>query len=268
MQEVLLQRFAILVNGKKAHTSNVVERAVDQHCLTVVSSSGYQKAVTYLWRGWLVQQNDQPSKYVRYQDEANTNFWVHWDPARMRVPKYQNGLQIGFSFIFLVLYTIAINTINQEGDIDVIEAFLYLFTLGFVTDEIVKLWKAGWSYLGFWNVFNNSLYALMVVSFVLRMIALSHGDFTEGRTHYNILSYNFLAFAAPFFWLRILLYLDTFRFFGVSRTLMNRILAQLTAIGYARRRQSHDERVHNLLRATLLPSPRLLPGFCRSRRRR
>jgi hypothetical protein len=57
----------------------------------------------------------------------------------MRVPRYQNALQMALSILFLVLYTIAINTINQEGDIDVIEAFLYLFTLGFVTVSLASI---------------------------------------------------------------------------------------------------------------------------------
>jgi len=133
MQDVLLQRFAICVNGEQAHNSNVIERAVDVHCLLVITSSGYQKCINYVWLGWLCQDDSTPSRFVRYENETNTDLWAHWDPARMRVPRYQNALQMALSILFLVLYTIAINTINQEGDIDVIEAFLYLFTLGFVT---------------------------------------------------------------------------------------------------------------------------------------
>jgi hypothetical protein len=78
MEDMLLQRFSIVVNGEEAHTSNVIERAVDSHCLTVISSSGYQKTVTYMWRGWLVPKGDQPSHFVRYDDVTNTNFWAHW----------------------------------------------------------------------------------------------------------------------------------------------------------------------------------------------
>jgi hypothetical protein len=48
------------------------------------------------------------------------------------------------------------------------------------------------------------------------MIALSRpGEEHDGqRRKFNELSYNFLAFSAPMFWMRLLLYLDTFRFFG------------------------------------------------------
>ena len=54
------------------------------------------------------------------------------------------------------MYTGAINTINPEGDVDVVEALLYLFTLGFILDEAAKFWKVGRFYLGFWNIFNST----------------------------------------------------------------------------------------------------------------
>ena len=59
----------------------------------------------------------------------------------MRTPQFQNAVQISVSLVYLVLYTIAINTINKSADIDVIEAILYVFTAGFIFDEIAKLWK-------------------------------------------------------------------------------------------------------------------------------
>lgn len=48
------------------------------------------------------------------------------------------------------------------------------------------------------------------------MLALtaSDNDDSAHRTELNKLGYHFFAFSAPMFWLRILLYLDTFRFFG------------------------------------------------------
>ncbi len=132
----------------------------------------------------------------------------------MRVPQYQNAVQVAFSIIYLALYTGAINTVNPSGDLDVIEGLLYVFTTGFIMDEVVKFWKVGFYYLSFWNVFNSTLYALLTVSFITRMIALGHNSNDGKREEYNELSYNFLAFSAPMFWLRLLLYLDTYRFFG------------------------------------------------------
>ena len=214
LEELLLKRYSILVNGQETEPANVIERAVDLHCLRVIGSSGYQKCISYLWRGWLVQDDEEPSRFVPYAHKATTDYNTHLDPDRMRTPLYQNSVQIFFSLLFLVLYTIAINTINNTGDLDVVEGVLYLMTFGFLCDEATKLWKVGRYYLGFWNVFNLILYALLTTSFILRLIALSHGQGDEIRRHYNVLSYNFLASSAPMFWMRLLLYLDTFRFYG------------------------------------------------------
>jgi hypothetical protein len=213
-EEILLKRYSTLVDGVPTAPANAIEKAVDLHALTVIGSSGYQKCISYLWRGWVVQDDEDPTRFVSYEDKTNTNYWAHLDPDRMRVPRYQNYVQIAFSFIFLGLYTGAINTINPEGDLDVVEGLLYLFTLGFVCDEVNKFWKVGRFYISFWNMFNSTLYVLLTVSFVLRMVALGHPTHEHNRKRLNELSYDFLAFTAPMFWMRLLLYLDTFRFFG------------------------------------------------------
>lgn len=214
LEELLLKRYSIVISGEETEPANAIERAVDLHCLRVIGSSGYQKCISYLWRGWLVQDDEDPSRFVPYAHKANTDYVTHLDPDRMRTPLYQNTVQIFFSLLFLALYTGAINTINSTGDLDVVEGILYLMTAGFLADEAAKFWKVGRYYLGFWNAFNLLLYALLFTSFVLRLIALSHPQGEDIRAHFNVLSYNFLAFSAPMFWMRLLLYLDTFRFFG------------------------------------------------------
>ncbi|KAL8993817.1 MAG: hypothetical protein Q9169_006061 [Polycauliona sp. 2 TL-2023] len=216
LQSLLLKRFSVLVNGEPTDPVNAVERAVDLHALTVIGSSGYQKCISYLWRGWLIQDDCYPSNFISWAGKGDTDFWSHFDPDRMRAPVYQNTVQIFFSLLYLVLYTAAINTINKDGDLDVVEGVLYLMTLGFVADECSKFWKVGRFYIGFWNVFNSTLYSLLCVSFITRMIAYGHevDDVDGQRSRFNELSYNFLAFSAPMFYLRLLLYLDNIRFFG------------------------------------------------------
>jgi hypothetical protein len=213
-EEVLLKRYTTLIDGEPSVPTNAVERAVDLHALEVIGSSGYQKCISYLWRGWITQDDEDPSRFVTYEKKTNTSYWAHLDPDRMRVPKYQNWVQITVSIIFLALYTGAINTINPSGDLDVVEGLLYIFTLGFICDEASKFWKVGRYYISFWNMFNTTLYALLTVSFALRMVALGHPIGNDKRARLNELSYDFLAFTAPMFWMRLLLYLDTFRFYG------------------------------------------------------
>ncbi|THX04768.1 hypothetical protein D6D17_05472 [Aureobasidium pullulans] len=214
LQSILLKRYSIIIDGEETAPNNVIEKAVDLHALRVIGSSGYQKCITYLWRGWLVQDEDDPTRFVDYKLKTSTSYWDHLDPDRMRAPLYQNALQVFISILYLGFYTGAINTISPTGDLDIIEGLLYIFTLGFLCDEIAKFWKVGKYYFGFWNSFNNTLYALLTVSFVTRMIALGHHVGDSNRHKFNELSYNFLAFSAPMFWCRLLLYFDTFRFFG------------------------------------------------------
>ncbi|KAI1813281.1 hypothetical protein GGS20DRAFT_577688 [Poronia punctata] len=215
LHSVLLKRYAIVVDGESSPPVNVIEQAVDLHALMVIGSSGYQKCLAYLWRGWLIQDEDDPASFIDYKDRDNMSFWIHLDPDRMRAPIYQNAFQLLISIIYLALYTGAINTINPTGDLDFVEVLLYFFTFGFIFDELTKFYKAGYHILGFWNAFNSILYALLMVSLGLRFVSLSRpSDDIEGRERFNSLSYNFLAFAAPLFWGRLLLYLDSFRFFG------------------------------------------------------
>ncbi|KAB5523822.1 cation channel-like protein [Coniochaeta sp. 2T2.1] len=216
LHAVLLKRYSIMIGGRATPPSNVIEKAVDMHALRVIASSGYQKCIKYLWRGWLVQDENDPASFVDYKGKDDISYFAHLDPDRMRAPRYQNAAQMMFSLIYLGLYTVAINTVNPGGDIDVIEALLYIFTLGFIFDEATKFWKAGYHILGFWNAFNNLLYGLLTVSLVLRFMAFTHASHDPDglRHHYNTMSYNFLAVSAPMFWIRLLLYLDSYRFFG------------------------------------------------------
>ncbi|KAI0481993.1 hypothetical protein GGR56DRAFT_164494 [Xylariaceae sp. FL0804] len=215
LHSVLLKRYSTMRDGEPTTPVNVIESAVDQHALRVIGSSGYQKCISYLWKGWLVQDEDDAASFVDYKDRDNISIWPHLDPDRMRAPMYQNAFQLLVSIFYLALYTGAINTINPSGDLDVVEILLYVFTLGFIFDEVTKVYKAGRHILGFWNAFNNCLYSLLMVSLAMRIVALSqpHDD-SDWRRKYNQLSYNFLAFTAPMFWARLLLYLDSFKFFG------------------------------------------------------
>ncbi|KAF3937285.1 hypothetical protein ABW19_dt0201221 [Dactylella cylindrospora] len=225
-QELLLKRFSHLQNGEKTDPMSAVERAVDLHALEVIGSSGYQKCNKYLWNGWMIQDEHDPTQFVFYKHLTSVNYWTHVHPDRLKAPVYQNAFQMFVSFIYLGLYTGAINTVNPDGDIDVVEGILYVFTLGFIMDEASKFWKVGRWYLGFWNVFNCTLYSLLTTSFVLRCIALSEPKDSGERGHYNTLSYNFLAFSAPMFWCRILLYLDSFRIFGAMLVILKQMFQE------------------------------------------
>ncbi|KAF5688252.1 vacuolar cation channel protein [Fusarium denticulatum] len=214
LHHVLLRRYSFLIDQVPTAPTNVIEKAVDLHAVRVIGSSGYQKCIAYLWRGWLVQDEDDPSEFVDYKNKANTSLLVHMDPDRMRAPRYQNAAQLLFSIIYLGLYTAAVNSANASGVLDGAEIALYIFTFAYVCDECLKYYKAGYHILGFWNVFNFVLYSFLTVSLVLRIIGLAYKDNDDVHKKYNELSYNLLSFVAPMFWSRLLLYFDSFRFFG------------------------------------------------------
>ncbi|KAL2861144.1 putative potassium ion channel Yvc1 [Aspergillus lucknowensis] len=231
---VLLKRYSLFIDGEETDPVNVIERAVDLHALRIIGSSGYQKCIKYLWNGWLCQQEGNPTNFVFYRERDSTKLRVHFHPDRMRAPIYQSVCQILFSLVYLALYTEVINTVNPTGDLDVVEGILYVMTLAFICDEVTKLWKIGRNYFDFWNAFNTTLYCLLAVSFVLRIAALTHsasaGD--EQRQAMNKLSYNFLAFAGPMFWMRMMLYLDTFKFFGAMFVVL-RVMMKESLIFFA-----------------------------------
>ena len=232
LERLLLTRFSTLRDGRPTRPANAIEMAIDMHALRVIASSGFQRTIGYIWRGWLVQDDEDPSRFVRYERKAALQYCAHWDVDRIRVPVYQNWMQIAMSIVYLALYSQAINTVNPTGDLDVIEGLLYMFTLGFMADEVSKLWKIGWAYLQFWNMFNASLYVLLLWSFVLRMVAMGNELHHPRRHRFNELSYYFLACTAPLFWGRLLLYLSTLRFFGAMTIVVSRMMRE-SAIFFA-----------------------------------
>ncbi|KAJ5211892.1 ATPase P-type K/Mg/Cd/Cu/Zn/Na/Ca/Na/H-transporter [Penicillium cinerascens] len=234
LKNILLKRYSIFVEGEETDPANVIESSVDLSALRVISSAGYQKCISYLWQGWICQEEGNPTNFVEYGDKSSTDYWTHFHPDRMRTPLYQNVCQILFSLIYLALYTAVINTVNPTGDLDVAECILYTMTLAFICDEGAKVWKVGLNYLEFWNAFNSTLYALLAISFVMRVVALAHlpSSQDEKRHLFNELSYNFLAFAGPMFWMRMMLYLDSFRFFGAMFVVL-RVMMKESIIFFA-----------------------------------
>ncbi|KAL9932022.1 hypothetical protein V8E36_009083 [Tilletia maclaganii] len=252
MEQVLLRRYSVIVRGQLSAPANVIERAVDLHTLRVIGSSGYQRTINYLWRGWITQDENDPTRFIDWPHKADPSYFAHLDPDRLRTPRYQNALQLIVSIIYLGLFTDAINTVNPGGDLDIFEGLLYIFTLAFIADEFSKFIKIGRHFVSFWNTFNSVLYTILAASFIIRMIALSYpappgGPFPkppppgsdeppllpdDPRTKYNALSYNLLAFSAPFFWMRLLLYLDTFKFFGTMLVVLKHMMKE-SAIFFA-----------------------------------
>ncbi|BFZ55795.1 Calcium channel yvc1 [Savitreella phatthalungensis] len=216
--ECLLRRYAILQRRSRSDPKSAVELAVDVHIPRVIASSPADEAIRKIWRGDVL---------VKYAEDDSLQFaevsaasWLD----KANVPRNQNALQIILSLVFLLLYTAVVNTANRGGAFDVFEVLMYLFVAGYLADEVSKVWKVGYEYVGFWNVLNLSTWSLIVASFVLRILALVRGSDADVVNSYRVLST-----AAPLVWTRLLLYLDQFRFFGVL-IIVTKVLLQESLI--------------------------------------
>lgn len=220
---VLCHRYLICLNGVDCTPVSALELAVDMHSTIIIGSSGYQRCIKWLWRGWIVQSSTDPHSYVLYKGVSSLSLRVHFDPDRVKTPAYQNKLEIFFSVIYLILFSVILNTHQKDTTpVDVFEGLFYAFTVGSIFDEIVKLYHVGWNYLGFWNVFNDLMYCLISVAVGFRFASLSHHGAL--RDHYDEVSFRILSCASPFMWSRLLLYLDAQQFVGamivVIKTMM------------------------------------------------
>ncbi|CAI5757988.1 unnamed protein product [Candida verbasci] len=210
---MLCHRYTICLNGEDSTPTNALEMAVDMHSTIVIGSSGYQRCIKWLWRGWIVQSSNDPHSYVLYKGAASHSIRTHFDPARIKTPLYQNILEIFFSIIYLVLFTIILNTHSTTfSNLDVFEITFYLFTVGSILDEIIKFYHVGLNYLGFWNVFNDSMYSIISIAIIFRLLSLNSHEALRER--YDEISYRVLSCASPLMWSRLLLYLDAQRFVG------------------------------------------------------
>lgn len=224
---MLCHRYSVNLKGVNSEAFNALEMAVDMHSTIVISSSGFQRCIKWLWRGWIVQSSKNPHAYVLYKGVASSSIRTHFDPDRIKTPLYQNIIEIIFSFIYLILFTIVLNG-HQEttASLAFTEMVFFFMTAGSIYDEAVKFYHVGANYFGFWNAFNDVMYAIIVASISFRVLSInSHGDTKE---YYDEIAFRVLSCVSPLMWTRLLLYLDAEKFVGamlvVVKTMMKESL--------------------------------------------
>lgn len=231
---MLCHRYLMKIGGQDCDPVSALELAVDMHLTIVIGCSGYQRCMKWLWRGWIMQSSTDPHSYVLYKGVASQSIRTHFDPDRIKTPAYQNKIEIAFSVLYLIFYTIILNTHQiVTTDIDVFEGLFYAFTLGSIIDELTKLYHVGWNYLGFWNVFNDVMYSIIVVAIGFRFASLRHTGLYRER--YDEISFRVLSCASPLMWSRLLLYLDAQQFVGamivVIKTMMKESILFFVLLG-------------------------------------
>ena len=117
------------------------------------------------------------------------SFWWHFDPQRIAVPRYQFFFRVGLWILFLVCYTLAIQTPDRGfGPEDII---LYTQLLGYLVEDLVKvrvaclcfvpsgrragltpvsamqIYKIGiYATISVWQIVNWLIYSLAAVAFM------------------------------------------------------------------------------------------------------
>ncbi|KAG0683470.1 hypothetical protein C6P42_000962 [Pichia californica] len=221
---MLCHRYSINLNDEDSDPENALELGSDVHSL-IITTSGYQRCIKWLWVGWIVQSRNDPSEYVLFNGKSNTSFASHFDPDRIQTPLYQNVLEIFVAVLYLILYTFVANIDSIPDTFNIAELILYAFTLGFALDELQRFYHFGPSYVTFSSAFNDTLYSIVFVSLGFRIMSVY--SFIEGSSEmYNITSQRFLAVAAPFIWIRMFFFCDLYRFFGVIIVMINTMMKE------------------------------------------
>lgn len=114
------------------------------------------------------------------------------DPSRLGVPRYQNIFRIILWILFLVCYTLAIQTPDREFGLE--DYIFYVQVLGYTLEEIVRLVKirsiAG---LTFWTVISLCIYTIAFVALGFRIADLAEKD-NKKALHYRLTAFQILSY--------------------------------------------------------------------------
>ncbi|AJT72491.1 AQG_2a_G0050480.mRNA.1.CDS.1 [Saccharomyces cerevisiae] len=226
--QLLLRRYVINENDEDQEPLNALELATDMHCTTVIGSSGFQRCLKWIWRGWIVQNGLDPTTFIKDDSLAEVSLISHFNPVRLKAPVYQNYLQMIFSFLFLGLYTLVVNGKDSERvqSFDLLESIFYVFNTGFILDELTKLYYIGYAHLSFWNLFNDTTYLIITFAMGFRAMSVTPLNAKYSSEDWDKISYRVLSCAAPFVWSRLLLYLESQRFIGIMLVILKHMMKE------------------------------------------
>ncbi|KAL1723466.1 hypothetical protein EV715DRAFT_190734 [Schizophyllum commune] len=243
---VMSTRFRHLESdGDESDMSSALELAIDTNCTIFLSSSEAQDVIMALWRGELVQQNNEQHDidYVPYSETREATFWGHFHASRLSVPRFQNMFRIFIWLFFLLAYSQAVREplekLHSESmPLDEWEVVLYVFAVSFclegnvnpypsclrATDSFFKLLRfATWRAFTFWNVVAIITDALLVTALALRIMSLTlEGD---KMVAVRVRTFQVLSYAAPLLWCLITVF-DGYKYIGTMQICVARMLQE------------------------------------------
>jgi len=216
--------------------TSALELAIDTNSTIFLSSSEAQHVVNCLWRGDLIQRNNEDNdiEYDAFDESREYSIWDHLAPSRLTVPRSQNFLRVLIWLIFLVVYSQAVRSPLDRLDInhqflDGWELALYIMALSFALEDVNKLYKTllyfSWRAFGFWTIVSLVTDALLVAAFTTRVLAIRTKDGgASGEIHFR--SFQILSFVAPFIWMKLLTVVDGYKWVGTMQICVARMLKE------------------------------------------
>lgn len=132
--------------------------------------------------------------------------------SRLRVPRYRQFLSTCSLAILLGLFLSVLS--ERSLDITPLELVFWLWSAGFMLDEIVGFNEQGFSLyiMSFWNTFDLGILLLLIIYYIMRLYGIFLLD--AGRHQWNDMAYDVLATNAVLLFPRLFSVLDHYRYFS------------------------------------------------------
>ncbi|KAJ7490323.1 calcium activated cation channel [Mycena galericulata] len=237
LNTIMSTRFQHLqIDGDKSDMASALELAIDSHCTIFLSSSEAQDVVNALWRGEIIQENnnDHDIDYVQYSDtRENDSFFARLDPSRMSVPRYQSMFRIVVWLLFLFVYSQAVRQPLERSqgppEFDEWEIVLYFMALSFLFEDINRLYKllkfVTYKAYNFWMIVSFLTDGILTAAFVLRVAGMAGKD-PDQAANLRLKSFQVLSFAAPLMWMKIVTVFDGYKYVGTMQICVARMLQE------------------------------------------
>lgn len=132
--------------------------------------------------------------------------------SRLRVPRYRQFFNTLSLAILLTLFVAVLK--ESATEITRLEVFFWLWSAGFMLDEIVGFTEQGFSLyiMSFWNAFDLGILLLLIIYYGMRIYGILLFD--HGTKSWNGYAYDVLAANAVLLFPRLFSVLDHYRYFS------------------------------------------------------
>lgn len=147
---------------------------------------------------------------VRYCYEDASLFKL----SRLRVPRYRHTIGIVTFAVLIVLYLGVLY--QQRRGLETLEVVFWLWSLGFILEEIVNFTDAGYTLyvISIWNIIDLIILVFLVSYFCVRVYSLALAPIDQFH-YWNARAFDLLATVAIFLFPRMFSVLDNYQYFAL-----------------------------------------------------